>query len=105
MGSPFFRQILFLPQILFTDAAGSKGFGAIWKCAAWPESWINKHATRNVVLLELFPILVALGFLGADFADRRILVETDNRGVLYAVNCLSSGSLLVIKVLKILPGF
>lgn len=95
MGSSFFRWTLSLP-FFFTDAAGYKGFVAIWKthlcCAAWPESWIDSQATRNVMLLELFPILVALELWEFEFAHRRILVATDNRGVLFAVNCLSSGS-------------
>lgn len=60
---------------------------------------MRMRATNDVVLLELFPILVALELWGSDFANRRILVETD-KGVLYAVNCLSSSSCLVIKVLR-----
>lgn len=67
-------------------------------CAAWPDYWIRQDATQNVVLLELFPILVALELWGESFANRQILVETDNKGVLFfAVNCLSSRSLWVIK--------
>lgn len=81
---------------MFTDAAGTKGFGAIWRthwcCEAWPEAWACSGATKNVVLLELFSILVALELWGPEFANMRILVETDNKGVLYAVNCLSSSS-------------
>lgn len=61
---------------------------------------MQNRDTKNVVLLELFPILVALVIWGPQFANRRILVKTDNKGVLYAVNCLSSSSLWVIKVLR-----
>lgn len=70
---------------LFTDAAGSKGFAAIWEshccCAAWPVSCISWNVTRNIVLLELFPVLVSIELWGAYFANRRILVKTD-KGVL-----------------------
>lgn len=40
---------------LFTDGAGSRGF-----CNVWPEAWMDQKATRNIVLLELFPLVVAL---------------------------------------------
>lgn len=44
---------------LYTDAAGSSGFGAFfqgkWSAALWPQSWIDAGFTRNLVLLELFP--------------------------------------------------
>lgn len=89
---------------LFTDTAGSKEFtdiwGTHWCCAAWPEAWCNKQATNNVVLLELFLVLVALELWGGQFANRQILVETDNKGVLFAINCLSSRSLFVIAILR-----
>lgn len=84
--------------------AGSKGFGAVWKihwcCVEWPKSWVRSQVAKNVVLLELFLILIALELWGAEFTNRRILVVTDNRGVMFAVNCFSSGSLLVIKILR-----
>lgn len=105
-GRSFFQSdFIFAPDFrLFTDAAGSKGFAAIWgshwSCGAWPEAWIRMKATRNVVLLELFPVLVAVALWGEFFANRRILVETDNKGVLFAVNCLSSSSLWVVKILR-----
>lgn len=106
MGTPFFQAdfIFALDFHFFTDAAWSKGFGAIWKshwcCAAWPESWVKKQTTKNMVLLESFPILVTLVLWGPDFVNRQILVEINIRWVLYAVNCLSSSFLLVIKVLR-----
>ena len=45
---------------LFSDAAGSKGYGAIfgkhWFFGAWPDTW--KHL--NITFLEFFPIVIAL---------------------------------------------
>lgn len=50
--------------ILHTDAAGSRGYGAFlnshWSAAVWPDVWKCKGLTSNIVLLELFPVLVAL---------------------------------------------
>ena len=45
---------------LFTDTAGSRGYGAIfgkhWFYGAWPDSW----KSMNIAFLELFPIVIAL---------------------------------------------
>lgn len=94
MVGPFFSQTLFLHQIfaysrmqLVPKVLGLFG-GHIG--AVVPGRW----------LLELFPILVAVTLWGRFFANKRILVETDNKGVLFAVNCLSSGSLFVVKILR-----
>lgn len=52
------------------------------------------------MLLELFPIMMAVALWGRFFTNKWILVETDNKGVLFAVNCLSSGSFFVVKILR-----
>ena len=82
---------------LFTDSAGSVGFAAIWQthwCAdLWPQDWKVKGHVKNIVLLELFPIVVALEIWGSFFSGKRILIRTDNKGVVYAINCLTSKSL------------
>lgn len=53
---------------LFTDAAGSAGFGAIlgleWCSGEWPDSWRDAGLCRNLTLLELFPIIVAVELWG-----------------------------------------
>lgn len=41
---------------LYTDAAGSTGFGAFfqgqWSAGLWPDAWQEAGYTRNLVLLE-----------------------------------------------------
>ncbi|KAE8597530.1 hypothetical protein XENTR_v10016498 [Xenopus tropicalis] len=63
---------------LFTDAAGSTGFGAYlsgrWCCAAWPAEWREQELTGNLVLLEIFPVLVALEIWGPLLANKHILL-------------------------------
>lgn len=89
---------------LFTDAAGSCGFAANWQaqwCAdSWNPKWQQKGLLKNIVLLELFPIIVALEIWGPYFKNKRILVRTDNKGVMYAINCLTSKSPPVIVLLR-----
>ena len=85
---------------------GSIGFAPIWQkhwCAdLWPQVWKEKGHTKNIVLLELFPIVVALEIWGAFFKGKRILIRTDNKGVVYAINCLTSKSPPVIVILRYL---
>lgn len=49
---------------LYTDGGGSVSFGVFWSgswCAEqWPTSWVEARVTRNITLLELFPVLVTL---------------------------------------------
>lgn len=49
---------------LYTDAAGSVGFGAVlgsrWCMQHWPTEWVRRGLTRNITFLELFPIIVAI---------------------------------------------
>lgn len=88
-GQCFFQMdFIFAPDFyLFTESVGSRVFGAIWRmhwcCGAWLNSWISKQATKNVVMLELFLVLVAVELRGVYFENRYILVVTDTRCVLF----------------------
>lgn len=57
---------------------------------------------KNMVLLELFPVVVSVVLWGKDFANKRKLVNTDNKDVLYAINCLASNCALVVRLLPFL---
>ena len=55
---------------LFTDSAGgvNLGFGAFfagkWSYGAWPLPWVDLGITRDITVLELFPLLVSLVIWG-----------------------------------------
>lgn len=89
---------------LFTDAAGSVGFGAFfnghWSAEVWPDLWCQSGLTRNILLLELFPVLVAITIWGEFFRNKRIMLHSDNKGVVFAINCLSAKSPPVISILR-----
>ncbi|KAM4771039.1 LOW QUALITY PROTEIN: uncharacterized protein WCC33_002845 [Rhinophrynus dorsalis] len=91
---------------LFTDAAGAVGFGAYfegsWYAQQWPEHWAQSGLTRNMVFLELFPIVVALELWWQKLKNRAVRFWSDNMSVVHAVNNLLSGSLPVIRLLRIL---
>lgn len=91
---------------LSADTAGSIGFAAIWRsywCAErWPFRWKHLGFLKNSVLLELFPIVVAIEIWGEYFSNHRILINTDNKGVMFSINCLSYKSLVVTILLRYL---
>lgn len=51
---------------LSTDVADSQGFGAVWHThwcnGRWPKAWIDKRATKSIVLLVLFSVLTVFKF-------------------------------------------
>ena len=71
---------------LYTDAAGSIGFGAVFGChwlqGLWPEMW----KTFNIAFLELFPIVIAVHVWGSLMADKRIIFFSDNAAVVDIIN-------------------
>lgn len=73
---------------LFTDASGSIGYGTYWQghwsASRWPSFWHDRGFTYNITLLELFPVIISLELCGACFADRRVLLNSDNKTVVYA---------------------
>lgn len=91
---------------LYTDASGSWGFGAFfqgaWSAEAWPASWAQLDLLRNMTLLELFPIVVAVELWGEDLRNRRVVFWTDNMSVVHVINRLSARSPPVISLLRFL---
>lgn len=73
---------------LYTDAAGSSGFGAFfqgdWCAGRWPQDWLDRGLVTNMLLLELFPITVAAEFWASRLANHSIVFWCDNLGY-YAV--------------------
>lgn len=70
-----------------------------WSVASWPDCLFSLGYTKNIVLLELFLILVSLELWGTHLRDSHLLFRCNNKGVAYAINCLSSKSLPVLAVL------
>lgn len=61
---------------------------------------MQRGVTKNLVVLELFPVVVALSIWSQCFQNKRILLHTDNKGVLYAINCLSSKCNMAVRLLR-----
>ena len=81
---------------LFSDAAGSKGYGTIlgkhWFFSAWPDVWKN----FNITFLEFFPIVITLHIWGPLMADTCIIFRTDNAALVDIINQQTSKHKLVM---------
>ena len=89
---------------LYSDSAGSIGFGVYfagkWSYATWPDTWHESGVTRDITVLELFPILVSLCLWGNELCNKKILFHCDNAAVVYAVNTMTSKSDMVMTLLR-----
>lgn len=89
---------------LFTDAAGGTGFGAYfqgaWCVAPWPPSWKERGFTANLLLLELFPIVVAVELWAGRLTGKSIIFWCDNLGVVQAINNQRCQSPLALRLLR-----
>ena len=75
---------------LFTDAAVSKGYGAIFVkrlfCSAWPASWTS----LNIAFLELFPMVLSLHIWGPLMANKCVVFYTGNAAIVDVINIQTS---------------
>ncbi|XP_006825070.1 uncharacterized protein LOC102807130 [Saccoglossus kowalevskii] len=64
---------------LFTDAAGSLGYGGIFSShlffGEWPADW----EVLNIAVLELFPIMLALEVWGHYLSNKQVLLSAKER--------------------------
>ena len=65
---------------LYTDAAGSLGYGAVfgkhWFFGSWPDKWKSFNT-----ILELYPIVISVETWGHLMANRCVVFFTDNRAL------------------------
>ncbi len=77
---------------LFTDAAGSIGYGAYfngkWVRGLWSEELLNNPP--SIAFLEFFPLLVALFCWAPLLAGKRVMFHSDNFAVVHIINKKSS---------------
>ena len=88
-GKSFFLNYIWLSSAklhLYTDASGSLGYGAVfgahWFYSPWPHSWLG----RNIIVLEMFPIVISVSIWAPDLASKCILFHTDNQGLVEIIN-------------------
>ena len=88
-GRSFFLDDIWLSSAklrLYTDAAGSLGYGTVlgshWFFGKWPNSWFG----RNTIILELFPIVITISIWASKLGNKCILFHIDNQGLVEVIN-------------------
>lgn len=88
---------------LYMDA-GSTGFGAFfqgkWSVGPWPDSWKVAGLLKNMVLLELFPLVLAVEYFGESFRNLKVRFHGDNPGVVQVINKLLVTFPPVVRLLR-----
>ena len=86
---------------LYTDASGSRGWGA-YNNGRWINgTWTREEVERDITWKELYALLVACATWGHAWAKLRILIHCDNAAV---VDCVKSGSSKSAPVMQLLHG-
>ena len=67
---------------------------------SWPNTWKEAGFLKNLVLLKLFPIVVALELWGESFRNSKVRFSCDNLGVVQVVNRISAESPSVVSLLR-----
>jgi len=85
---------------LFTDAAGSAGFAAVfgswWLAESWPENLI----AHQIAVKELFPIVLAIEIWGKHMQNSKILFLSDNMAVVDIINKQSCKDKTLMKLVR-----
>ena len=71
---------------LYTDAAGSLNYGAVfgkhWFFGSWPDKW----KSFNITILELYLIVISVEIWGHLMANKCVVLFTDNRALVDIIN-------------------
>jgi len=85
---------------LYTDAAGSKGFAAVygpsWVAGPFPDTWAALHIT----IKELYPIVLSLALWGHTLSNRRVRFHTDNQACVHIINSQTSKDKLIMRLVR-----
>ena len=81
---------------LFTDSSDGIDFGiwfnGRWCQGKWPVSWTEEGFTKDITLLELFPIVVATVIFGKHLKNKKIRFDCDNQSAVCILNTMTSRS-------------
>lgn len=85
---------------LYTDAAASKGFGAIfgsnWAYGEWPSDWKD----LNITVLELYPVVLSVELWGSEMANKCVMFFTDNAALVEVLNRITSKDSTIMTLMR-----
>ena len=104
-GRTFFLDYYWLTNShlhLYTDAASTLGFGAIFQNKWLGGAWASQCLRLNITLLELYPIFLALEIWGDQLANKCIQLNTDNMAVTFILNNFTSKDKQIMILVRLL---
>ncbi|CAC5400972.1 unnamed protein product [Mytilus coruscus] len=108
-GQCFFPERVWLSNDilqLFTDSSGNQylGCGAFfngkWSQLKWPQIWCSSPILRNLALLELIPVILALYLWGDLLRNKKICFNIDNLALVSTVNKRTSKDKQIMKLIR-----
>ena len=85
---------------MYTDAAGSLGYAAVFGSHWFAHPWQDDLAIREITYKELFPIVLALEIWGHLLRNNRIIFRTDNQAVVAIINKQTSKDIHVMVLVR-----
>ena len=71
---------------MYTDASKTVGYGAVlgtkWFSGVWPIEWIS----LDILVKELYPIVLAVTVWGDELANKKIILHTDNESLVHILD-------------------
>jgi hypothetical protein len=83
----------------FTDAS-QKGFGCVFMSKWFYGAWEQSLSTLNIVILELFPIVMAVHVFHQSFTDKHVVINTDNLALVHIINNQTSKCKVVMMLVR-----
>ena len=94
---------------LYTDAAGTEGFGAFldnqWTNGKWPRDFKSGRMLKDITFKELFPIVLAIYLWGDNFVNQKVLFHCDNQAVVTIINRQTSKSKRTMHLVRLLVSY
>jgi hypothetical protein len=87
---------------LYTDAAGSLGYGAVFGTECFYGHWeeIIGGKEHSITWKELFPVVVAIETWGISLANKSILFHSDNLSVVHIINKILSKDASIMRLVR-----
>ena len=85
---------------LYTDAAGSLGFAAVYGCEWVAEKWPITFRSYHINILELFPIILAVEMWGHKMANHKVVFFSDNQTSVFVLNNLTSKDPVMMQLIR-----
>jgi len=91
---------------LYTDSSGNSqlGCGAYfrghWAQFRWPCSWCDSDIMKNMSLLELIPIILALWIWSPELRNKKVSFYIDNQALVSIINKRTSKDKKIMKLIR-----